>query len=301
MANISNLNVDGIAHKIGTSITTVGSGEIPVGYFADSACTKEIKSVNDLIGAMESASIYKKLFNPSGVSWASGSDSDIEEMLAAAYSGAINLSDYWNVGDSRTVTLQSMAATGVGESHVAQEVDIVIQDLAPSYMAEDGTAPKLLWGLKDALKEAGYMNSSNTNSGGWDSCARRTWCNNVFYPALPELFRKLTKTVNVVAANGSSTTTATSKDKCFLLSEKEIFGSTSYADGTAEAGLKQVPYYATTSNRVKKLGKGGSASFWWERSPGSGNSNYFCFVYSDGTASGNTAGGTRGLAPCGCF
>ena len=301
MANISNLNVDGIAHKIGTSITTVGSGEILVGYFADSACTKEIKSVNDLIGAMESASIYKKLFNPSGVSWASGSDSDIEEMLAAAYSGAINLSDYWNVGDSRTVTLQSMAATGVGESHVAQEVDIVIQDLAPSYMAEDGTAPKLLWGLKDALKEAGYMNSSNTNSGGWDSCARRTWCNNVFYPALPELFRKLTKTVNVVAANGSSTTTATSKDKCFLLSEKEIFGSTSYANGTAEAGLKQVPYYATTSNRVKKLGKGGSAYPWWLRSPRSGGSTTFCLVNSGGTASRADASSTRLLAPCGCI
>ena len=301
MANISNLNVDGIAHKIGTSITTVGSGEILVGYFADSACTKEIKSVNDLIGAMESASIYKKLSNLSVVSWASGSDSDIEEMLAAAYSGAINLSDYWNVGDSRTVTLQSMAATGVGESHVAQEVDIVIQDLAPSYMAEDGTAPKLLWGLKDALKEAGYMNSSNTNSGGWDSCARRTWCNNVFYPALPELFRKLTKTVNVVAANGSSTTTATSKDKCFLLSEKEIFGSTSYANGTAEAGLKQVPYYATTSNRVKKLGKGGSAYPWWLRSPRSGGSTTFCRVGSDGTAYNYYASNTSLLAPCGCI
>ena len=256
MANISNLNVDGIAHKIGTSITTVGSGEILVGYFADSACTKEIKSVNDLIGAMESASIYKKLFNPSGVSWASGSDADIEAMLAAAYSGAITLSDYWNVGDSRTVTLQSMAATGVGESHVAQEVDIVIQDLAPGYTAEDGTAPKLLWGLKDALKEA---------------------------------------------ANGSSTTTATSKDKCFLLAEKEIFGSTSYANGTAEAGLKQVPYYATTSNRVKKLGKGGSANVWWERSPRSGNSDYFCRVNSGGTASRDTASITLGLAPCGCF
>ena len=301
MANISNLNVDGIAHKIGTSITTVGSGETLVGYFADSACTKEIKSVNDLIGAMESASIYKKLFNPSGVSWASGSDADIEAMLAAAYSGAINLSDYWNVGDSRTVTLQSMAATGVGESHVAQEVDIVIQDLAPGYTAEDGTAPKLLWGLKDALKEAGYMNSSGTNNGGWDSCARRTWCNNVFYPALPELFRKLTKTVNVVAANGSSTTTATSKDKCFLLAEKEIFGSTSYANGTAEAGLKQVPYYATTSNRVKKLGKGGSAGSWWERSPYSGYSSAFCYVAYDGTANYNSASNPYGLAPCGCF
>ena len=30
--------------------------------------------------------------------------------------------------------------------------------------------------------------------------------------------------------------------------------------------------------------KGGSAYYWWERSPQSGNGNYFCSIYSNGDA-----------------
>jgi hypothetical protein len=42
--------------------------------------------------------------------------------------------------------------------------------------------------------------------------------------------------------------------------------------------------------------KGGSAGSWWERSPRSGYSNYFCFVYSNGNASFNYANNSFGVA-----
>jgi hypothetical protein len=42
--------------------------------------------------------------------------------------------------------------------------------------------------------------------------------------------------------------------------------------------------------------KGGSAYHWWERSPGSGNSNRFCRVGSNGNAYFYTASNSIGVA-----
>jgi hypothetical protein len=42
--------------------------------------------------------------------------------------------------------------------------------------------------------------------------------------------------------------------------------------------------------------KGGSAYFWWGRSPYSGTSNRFCVVNSSGSASTYDANASRGVA-----
>jgi hypothetical protein len=42
--------------------------------------------------------------------------------------------------------------------------------------------------------------------------------------------------------------------------------------------------------------KGGSAGYWWERSPYSGYSNIFCYVYSNGNAANNSANYSYGVA-----
>ena len=246
-------------------------------------------------------------FPDNSTSWTFATDEKIDEILTAADAGEIDLAlDLgWMVGDTRTVSLAAMEATGVGESHVAQDVEVVLVNKG-GYTTTDGKSVQFVWQLKDFLAngtsgEWGYMNSSSTNSGGWNGCARRTWCNSVFYNALPSYLKSHVKKVNVVTANGSSTSTTTSEDWCFLPAEKEVFGSVSYANSTAESSLSQWTWYATASNRVKHAGKNGSASIWWERSPRSGSSSGFCLVNSDGTANWNNASGYFGLAPCGCI
>ena len=285
------------------SIEKVGEGDYFWGFYADQGLANAITDAEAAVAMINGQRVYasfKTLINPARVSWVTSTEAEIQAAVEAAWAFGIDLSKYWSVGDSRTINISAMSATGVGESHAAQTAEVVLMDMAPNYTTTDGKTPKLLWGLKNSLKETGYMNSSNTNSGGWSSCARRTWCNNVFYPALPSFLRNITKTVNVVAANGSSTTTATSQDKCFLLAEKEIFGGVTYANSTAEASLRQVPYYADANNRIMKLGTTGSAGGWWERSPASGRSGSFCLVPSGGTAGNSGAGYAIGLAPCGC-
>ena len=240
------------------------------------------------------------------VTWANGTDEEIVAMVEAADQGVINLSDYWAVGDIRTVQLSAMSATGVGESHAAQQVDLVLMhaggyDLNAA-VASGRTKCSFVVGLKDSLSEAGYMNSSSTNRGSWNDSKRRTWCNNIFRNAISSTLRaifKQFKTVTAQTYNGS--TNQTSVDYFALPAEREIFGARKSCNQTEYNALFQFDYYKTASNRVKKLGKTGTASFWRERSPYYNYSSYFCYVYSGGDASSTVASNTIGLAPFGCI
>lgn len=232
------------------------------------------------------------------VTWASGTDTEIADMVEAADAGIISLSDYWTVGDVRRISLSAMSATGVGESHAAQTQEFVLMNKGGKTLSSNKTCSFIV-GMKDSLNEYGYMNSSNTNSGGWDSCARRTWCNSVFRNSIPSALRGIFKQFKNVTANGSSSTTATSTDYFALPSEKEVFGSTNYADSTAESSNSQFEWYKTSSNRVKKVN--GSADAWWERSPRYGYSDIFCTVSSNGSANNYYAYHGYGLSPFGCI
>ena len=239
------------------------------------------------------------------VTWANGTDEEIVAMVEAADQGLINLSDYWAVGDIRTVQLSAMPATDEYENHVAQEVDLVLMhaggyDLNAA-VASGRTKCSFVVGLKDSLWKAGYMNSSNTNSGSWNGSARRTWCNNVFRNAIPSTLRaifKQFKTVTAQTYNGS--TNQTSVDYFALPAEREVFDARKYCNPTEYNALFQFDYYKTASNRVKKRGKTGTANGWWERSPLYDTSTSFCGVYDSSPATGS-ASFANGLAPFGCI
>ena len=234
------------------------------------------------------------------VSWASGTDEQIAAMVAAADAGQIDLSDYWSAGDTRTVHLSAMAATGVGETHAAQNVQFVLTDPG-HYTLANGKACNFVVIQKDCLSEHGYMNSSNTNNGGWNSCQRRTWCNNVYRNAIPASLRGIFKQFKVRTANGSGSGVTESTDWFSLFSEKEMFGSTTYANSSAESQNTQLNWFKTSSNRIKKLGISGSAYYWWERSPDSSSVSYFCIVDPYGSAYRYAASYGLGLSPFGCI
>ena len=248
------------------------------------------------------------------VTWAGGTDEEIVAMVEAADQGVINLSDYWAVGDTRTVQLSAMSATGVGESHAAQAVDLVLMH-AGGYtlnaaVASGRTECSFVVGQKDLLATGGYMNSSPTNSGSWNGCARRAWCNEVYKNALPStimpIFKQF-KTITAKTYNGS--TNQESVDYFALPAAKEVFGGSASSSGSSTGysnliefnALFQFDYYKTTSNRVKKLGKTGTAGAWCERSPRYNGSTDFCGVRSNGDANYNYAISEAGLAPFGCI
>lgn len=234
------------------------------------------------------------------VTWAAGTDEQIVAMIAAADKGLINLADYWSVGDERQVTLSAMGATGVGESHAEQTVTMVLMHQGLYQLVGGGTC-NFIVGQKNGFATRGYMNSLDTNDGSWDGCARRTWCNEVYYNAIPDTLRpifKKFKTVTAETYNGS--TNKTSEDYFALAAEKEIFGTCNNSNSTEASALTQFDYYKTEANRIKKQGDNGSNYSWWMRSPYINGSSDFCLVYANGTVNSYGASHNRLVAPFGC-
>lgn len=254
------------------------------------------------------------------VAFADGTDAEVAKMIEAHYAGKINIGDYWAVGDKRTIHHNAMPATGVSESHKANDYAYVIigiehDDLVTAINGKTKAAitiqtERMLYldttteynSSYDASHECGYINSSNTNSDGWEGCARRTWCNNVYKKCLPTYIQNMMKQVKKLTSVGSkSSTIKASNDYAFLLSEIEIFGSTTYS--YAGEG-KQYQYFKNATANIYKKPRSSSShvsGYYWERSPYSNSGNGFCHVSLSGNSYYSNASYTRGIVPCLCI
>lgn len=159
------------------------------------------------------------------------------------------------------------------------------------------------------------MNTSNTNSGGWeDSYMRNSICGTSktstsgrFMGAIPSALRNALKSVTKYTDNTgggggsvSSYVTATT-DYIFLLSEYEVSGAITQCN-TYEANYQQqYAYYSAGNSKIKyQHNSTGSPAYWWLRSPRAGNSLSFRMVFTNGSISGNGANNSLGVAPGFC-
>jgi len=209
-------------------------------------------------------------------------DNEWSEIIAACQSG--DVPDSWVVGNYKNMTINGKA----------YRIDIIGKN--HDTYASGGTAP-LTFQMHDCYDETKQMNSSNTNSGGWQNSAMRTTHLPAILNLMPAEVKAAIRDVQKKSSAGNqSSSIQTTNDKLFLLSEIEIFGSTTYS--FAGEG-KQYDYYKAGNSKVKNLS--GSASYWWERSPRSSISTHFCRVTSDGIANANSASGSNGVAFGFCF
>lgn len=192
--------------------------------------------------------------------------------------------DTWKVEDQKPMTING----------VDYQIDIIGKN--HDTYASGGKAP-LTFQLHDCYGETKNMNSSNTNSGGWTSCAMRSTHLPAILALMPTEVQNGIREVNKLTSAGSqSATINTTADKLFLLSEIEIFGSVSYSksgEGT------QYDYYKAGNSKVKN--RNGSTFGWWERSPVGSMSLAFCFVQNTGNAYYSLATNTFGVAFAFCF
>ena len=189
------------------------------------------------------------------------------------------------IGDEISITLTS------------SEV-ITMQILA---IDQDSTH-QVIFGSKYCLQTSRNMNSTNTNVGGWNSSAMRTYLNQSFYATLPDDVTAYIaeRTVQYSSGNGGTSLVAAT-DKIWLPREKEIFGAVTNSASTEGATCSQFPIYATSANRIKTMGVSGAISYWWESSPSiysASPTTRFCFVFTDGSAYLGGASGARGVVPC---
>lgn len=158
------------------------------------------------------------------------------------------------------------------------------------------------------------MNSSATNSGGWNSSQMRTKiCGTslsnysgtiiaIIPAALRAVLKSVTKYTNNTGNSSAASAVTATTDYFFLLSEYEVFGSTTYANSNEASKQAQYSYYSAGNSKVKYNNSATStAVYWWLRSPYAGSSTNFVSVRSaDGAVNFDNALYSRGFAPGFC-
>lgn len=260
-------------------------------------------------------SVTSETINVKGVkivSWSSGTDTEIVDMVNSADYGVLDLTDYWHVGDERTVSLPAMEATYVNESHVAQDAILVLTHSGDHKLVTPTSGGKTYCSFDVQVKnlmsdptsstqytnpEAGYINSTTTNQGGWRDSLRRKWCNEVFDINSP--IKQIFKTFECKSMEGNgSTNIIITQDKFALPACIEVGGN----EGSAyrEEGEKW-DYYTDISNRVKVYNNG-TGGTWWLRSSNIYNNFSFKNVETTGATNVATqANAPSGIAPFGCI
>ena len=246
--------------------------------------------------------LYKSTGSVPIVTWADGTDAEIAAMIAAADAGKITLSDYWSVGDERTVHLDAITAgDAFTTAMAAQDVVLVLMDTGTQsgYVDVNDNPVNFVVGQKDCLSEYGRMNTTSTNTGSWNGCAMRTDLNNKYYNALPATFKSCLKQFKTITATEyEASTVTTSNDYVALFAEKEVFGSRSYSNPTEANALSQIEYYETKANRKKK--RSDSNAHWLGRSPANVYPQYFCAVNTSGGYSIDSSADTT-ISPFMCI
>ena len=243
-----------------------------------------------------------------------------------AISDAGNAADYFNLGDTKTITINGK----VGNTTFSNlSIDAFIIGFNHNSAREGANRIHFeigkINGVHIALCDSNYginvssasyfqMNASNTNSGGWNgSSMRKTLLGNSGTPtsppsnsllaALPSDLRAVMKAVTKYSDNtggGSDTASyvTSTTDYLFLLSEFEYHGARTYANSAEKNYQSQYDYYKAGNSKTHyKHNATGTAAFAWCRSVRPSNSSYFCLVYTDGSANDYNAYRSCGVAP----
>lgn len=304
--NIATVSVSGTTITVTAKAT--GSATITVSVGADTNYTAPSSKTFTVAVTLVSKTL-------SSNSWA----------VIKAVSDAGQGANYWSVGDTKRITLNGKVGAYTFSNF---NVDVFILGFNHNSSKEGSNRIHFqigkVSGKAVALCDSQYngsgssamfhMNSSDSNSGGWNgSYMRKTLLGNSNTPAstlenslmaaLPSDLLAVMKTVtkytdNTGAGSNSSGNVTATADYLFLLAEFEVFGTRYWANQYEQNSQKQYDYYKAGNSRVAYNHSAVStAVWWWLRSASYSGSYGFCDVYTDGSSSGNGANYSAGLRP----
>ena len=234
--------------------------------------------------------------------------------------------NYWDVGDTKAITING----NVGNTNFSNlSINVYIIGFNHNSAREGNNRIHFkigkIGGTQVALVDSQYgsgvsssgyfsMNTSNTNTGGWaNSYHRRTLLGNTGTPtsppsnsllaAMPADLRAVMKAVTKYSDNtggGSNTASyvTSTTDYLFELAEFEYHGARTYANSAEQNYQQQYAYYQAGNSKIHyKHNATGTAAFVWCRSVYAGYAYRFCRVYTDGSADGDNASYSWGVAP----
>ena len=237
--------------------------------------------------------------------------------------------NYWSVGDRKAVTLNGTVghltlsnyttyAFIIGFNHNAnvEGANCIHFQLAKTALSGGTDVALCDSSYLSSVSTTGYfsMNSSDTNSGGWESSQMRTAiCGTslssyagTIIAVIPAELRNSLKSVtkytdNIGNTNTSSNSITATTDYFFILSEFEFFGDIRYANSNEKNKQAQYAYYSAGNSKIKYKHDGTStAANCLTRSPIAINSSGFVGVYDNGTVGSFQAAFAVGIAPGFC-
>lgn len=232
----------------------------------------------------------------------------INEMVAASKNGEISLSNYWAIGDERTVHLSRIYNTSLNkffpnvESVPEQDITLVLMNNGfKQYNSQ--RIGNFVVGQKDVLSIPGRL--TNEDSGSYD---RRS----AFFERLSIQYKNgLPSDIRDSFREFQYANTYSSSYKAYfcLCGVIEVSGTGS-GDWT---GKEQFEYYKTTSNRIKKITPSSGNPYnikWWTRTAYTYSSPIPYCIDTDGNAitsykdnygfnTQNTWNSSYGIAPFG--
>ena len=307
--NIATVSVSGTTITVTAKAT--GSATITVNVGADTNYTAPSSKTFTVAVTLVSKTL-------SSNSWA----------VIKAVSDAGQGANYWSVGATKSVTINGK----VGATTISSlKVDAFIIGFNHNASREgnnrihfqigkiNGTLVGLVdgdYGNSTSTTGAFTMNTSYTNSGGWNnshmrktvlgsnSASATSPAANTLLAALPADLRAVMKPATKYSDNtggGSDTASyvTSTTDLLPLLSEFEYHGARYYANSAEKNYQAQYDYYRAGNSKVHyRHNATGTAARAWCRSVYSSNDSVFCRVHSDGRAYHGGAGSSWAPAPC---
>ena len=238
---------------------------------------------------------------------------------AATTSG--KASSYWKVGDRKEVTLNGTVGIKTFSNTTTYcyilgfDHNTSVESNGEHTIHIGFGASALSGGAYIAYCDSSYgsevetscfnINTSMTNSGGWNSCQMKSTICPAFKNALPAELKNNIRAVTKWQNNGASTSGQSSSNEIWLLSEMEIFGSASVSKYTANQlqydFYKGVTGWSAAPTIKYKDTSTSTAVEWWERSAGPSARENFCFVLTNGSSGINLTDISGGFAPCLCL
>lgn len=286
--------------------------------------TKNSQTVSGSVNVVSGTTSYTLT-----LSFVSSTLNNNEWSVIKSVSDAGQGANYWSVGDRKAVTLNGTVGKltlsnfttyafiiGFNHNSSVEGANRIHFQLAKTALSGGTDVALCDSSYGSNASTTGYfsMNSSRTNSGGWASSQMRTnICgtsltsySGTIIAVIPAALRAVLKSVTKYTDNTGNSSTAASAvtattDYFFLLSEKEVFGSISYANTNEGSKQAQYAYYSAGNSKIKyNHSSTSSAVIWWLRSPFASISCYFVCVYTDGTVDYFNAYDSFGFAPGFC-
>ncbi len=204
--------------------------------------------------------------------------------------------EYFKIGDEIKLCVKSS---------VFADTEFVLQVYGfDHFKLADGSGnfAKVVFGMKGIMNAKQQMQPTATNVGGWRDCKVRGILNETIFPQLPQRWKAMIKTVEVLSSEGNtSAEILSSEDKLFLFSMAELGVSADVVPYSLEvdagAERKTFALFTTNDSRIKKSYNGtGTADTYWLRSPHASDATKFGYINVNGQSYGHASYNSNGIS-----